>query len=95
WLFNRHYRILMLKKNHLLFKIHRDNSEHTILEEREKFLLKTLLENSEKNKVTPIEEINQILGIGRRTIEVQKKQRSDTITSLNKNTQLYIETPIP
>ena len=43
-----------------------------------------ILNNSSKGNYTSIEEVNKTLGVGKKTIEVQKKQRSDVINSINR-----------
>lgn len=40
--------------------------------------------NSSKGEYTGIDEINKALGVGKKNAEIQKKQRSDIITSVNK-----------
>lgn len=43
-----------------------------------------ILNNSSKGNYTSIEEVNKALGVSKKTIEVQKKQRSDVINSINR-----------
>ena len=53
-------------------------------EERELLVLQLLIENSTKAKTISLEELNKVLGLTKKPVEVQKKQRSDVITSINK-----------
>ena len=46
--------------------------------------LESKIAHSEKGRFTDTEEINKVLGVTRKSIEIQKKQRSDTIISINK-----------
>jgi hypothetical protein len=55
-----------------------------VFEERELEVLKLIYVNSASAKSTTIEEINKTLGIAKRNNEIQKKQRSDVITSINR-----------
>ena len=43
-----------------------------------------VFENSSKGAYTSIEELNKALGVSKKNNEIQKKQRSDIITSINK-----------
>lgn len=54
-----------------------------LLEEREKELLEYILNQSKKGKLTSIIQINDLLGLNKRTIEVQKRIRTDMITAIN------------
>ncbi|MEO5947087.1 MAG: hypothetical protein ABIP79_09740 [Chitinophagaceae bacterium] len=47
-------------------------------------LLNTILNNSSKGAYTSIEEVNKALGVSKKNIETQKKQRSDIITTINR-----------
>jgi hypothetical protein len=47
-------------------------------------VLKTIVENSKKGSATSIDELNKVLGVGKKSSEVQKKQRSDVISSINR-----------
>lgn len=47
-------------------------------------VLKTIFENSKKGEATSIEEMNKTLGVSKKSGEIQKKQRSDIISSINK-----------
>ena len=53
-------------------------------DEKELQLLELLVKNSLEKQYTSLDEINNVLGIGKRSLEIQKKQRSDIISSINK-----------
>ncbi len=55
-----------------------------IFTELEREVLKAISGNSQKGKLTSIDELNKVLGVNKKSIEVQKKQRSDIISSINK-----------
>jgi hypothetical protein len=70
-----------------------DNDEGTVifksskildlLEQRERVLLKFIYEQSSEDRLTTIDEINKVIGASQRTNEIQKRLRSDIITSIN------------
>lgn len=62
----------------------------TIFEEKELLLLTAIYLNSSQGRTTSIEELNKILGVMQKNIEIQKRQRSDTIISINKKYSLLI-----
>lgn len=49
----------------------------------EKNMIRVILFNSIDGRFTSIDEINNVLGVSKKNIEIQKKQRSDVITSVN------------
>ncbi|MCY7311230.1 MAG: hypothetical protein LH619_10670, partial [Chitinophagaceae bacterium] len=53
----------------------------------------TIAENSLKGNYTSIEEVNKALGVSKKNIEIQKKQRSDIITSINKKYSYIKQSP--
>lgn len=53
------------------------------LDEKEKWILEFILEQSRYNRVVSIEELNKILGVSHKNLEIQKRQRSDTLSSIN------------
>ena len=57
--------------------------EKYILTEIEKYLLRLILDNSIKNKMTSIDEINIVLGSVNKNLEIQKRLRSETINEIN------------
>jgi hypothetical protein len=54
-----------------------------LLEERERSLLEFLFNHSADERLTSIEEINKVVGVQHRSIEIQKRMRSDLIGSIN------------
>jgi hypothetical protein len=54
-----------------------------LLEERERLLLEFLYNHSADERLTSIEEINRVLGVQNRSVEIQKRMRSDMIGSIN------------
>jgi hypothetical protein len=58
-----------------------------IFDEKEKELIKLIFENSMQRKSTSIEDINQVLGLSNKPNDLQKKHRSDTISSINQKYQ--------
>ena len=54
-----------------------------LLDEREKELLAFVLNQSKNGKLTSILEINDLLGINKRSLDVQKRIRTDTIGPIN------------
>jgi len=65
-----------LKSNHTI--------EYNIFTELETEVLKTIAGNSQKATLTSIDDLNKVLGVNKKSIEIQKKQRSDVISSINK-----------
>lgn len=60
------------------------NHQFLKLEQTEKNILEILILNSKQQKNTSIEELNRILGVSGKNINIQKKQRSDMILTLNR-----------
>ena len=54
-----------------------------VFDEKEKGLIKLIFENSLAKHSTSIEDINKILGLSDKPNDLQKKHRSDTISSIN------------
>ena len=54
-----------------------------MLDEKEKWILEFILQQSRYNRVVSIEELNKILGVTHKSLEIQKRQRSDTLSSIN------------
>lgn len=54
-----------------------------LLEQRERLLLKFIYEQSSEDRLTTIDEINKVIGASQRNSEIQKRLRSDIITSIN------------
>lgn len=64
----------------------------TIFDEKEKELIRLIFENSRQRKSTSIENINKILGLSFKPNDLQKKHRSDTISSINQKFQYLTKT---
>lgn len=56
----------------------------TLFDELEIQLLELLIKNTESGKTTTTDEQNKVLGLSKKNSEIQKKQRSDIILSINK-----------
>lgn len=61
------------------------NGDLKYLNEREVEVLKLIYLNSVGNKLTTVEEINNVMGLSQKSVDVQKKQRSDLILSINRS----------
>ena len=68
-------------------------AERVQLEGQELMVLQLLYVNAIKEKTTSIDEINAVLGIGKRNFNVQKKLRSDCIQSINYKIDLLLGFP--
>ena len=68
-------------------------AERVQLERQELMVLQLLYVNAIKEKTTSIDEINAVLGIGKRNFNVQKKLRSDCIQSINYKIDLLLGFP--
>ena len=66
-----------------------------LLDEREKSLLAFIYSHSSEERLTSIEEINKIIGAAQRSTEIQKRLRSDIITSINDKLSLISDTKKP
>ncbi len=56
----------------------------TVYDEKELQLLMLIVNHSLQGRTTSVDELNNCLGVTRKNVEIQKKQRSDTIMSINK-----------
>ena len=81
---NDHFKNNHTKKENELIDI------KTIFEEKELQTLILIYCSSVQGKTTSIDELNKILGVTQKSIEIQKKQRSDTIISINKKYSLIV-----
>jgi hypothetical protein len=70
------------KKNEQI--IMQTHTPQKVFDELEIQLLKLLINNTEAGIPTTTEEQNKILGLSKKNIEIQKKQRSDIIISINR-----------
>ncbi len=59
-----------------------------VFDEMETQLLELLLKNSISGNTTSIDEQNKVLGLNKKSAEIQKKQRSDNIISINRKFSL-------
>ena len=66
-----------------------------LLDEREKTLLAFIYSHSSEERLTSIEEINRIIGAAQRSSEIQKRLRSDIITSINDKLSLISDAKKP
>jgi hypothetical protein len=55
-----------------------------LFDEKEKQVLELIIEKSLKAEITNTEDLNRVLGLTKKAVEIQKKQRSDVIVSINK-----------
>jgi hypothetical protein len=60
------------------------NNQELIFDEKELQLIIAIYKNSVLGETTSIEELNKTLGVTQKNIQIQKKQRSDVIRSINK-----------
>ena len=63
--------------------IYRSGKLIELISEQELIFLKYLYDNSMDERMTTIEEINKKLGTSNKTVEIQKKMRSDMINGIN------------
>ena len=62
----------------------RNLNEKELFTLMEKLLLSIIVKNQkELGKKTSVDEVNKLLGISNKSIDVQKRKRSDTISSIN------------
>ncbi len=71
------------------------NTPHLLFEEKELTVLKLLIDSSAKAKTCSLEDLNQVLGLTKKPVEVQKKQRSDVIISINKKYYFITRKEVP
>lgn len=69
----------------------RSNQVMDLLDEREKELLEFIYQRSSALQLTSIEEINRVIGVANRSIEIQKRMRSDLISSINEKLSLLTQ----
>ncbi len=55
-----------------------------LFDEKEKQVLELIIEKSLKAEITNTDDLNRVLGLTKKAVEIQKKQRSDVIVSINK-----------
>ena len=66
-----------------------------IYEEKEIQLLQLIIQNSSLGKTTTIDEQNKILGLTKKNAEIQKKQRSDIIITINRKYAFITQKEVP
>lgn len=66
-----------------------------LLEERERLLLEFLFNHSADERLTSIEEINKVVGVQNRSVEIQKRMRSDLIGSINQKLNIITKDKRP
>ena len=66
-----------------------------LLEERERDLLSFIYKQSIDERFTSIDEINKIIGAAQRSIDIQKRLRSDLITSINEKLSMLTNSKKP
>ena len=71
------------------------NLSGDLLEEREKDVLRFILQNSKKGCLTTVAELNELLGLSKRTLEVQKRIRVDTLNAIIKKCQFLTQNEEP
>jgi hypothetical protein len=77
-------KLLLVKEQPSEHSSHLANLRNIRLEQRELSVLYLIYSNSSNAETTSIDEINRALGLTRRSTEIQKKQRSEVIASVNK-----------
>ncbi len=66
------------------FTLKRNDSSQTVFDEMEILLLQLLIQNTSAGTTTSTDEQNKILGLVKKNLEIQKKQRSDIIIGINR-----------
>ncbi len=66
-----------------------------LLEERERSLLEFLFNHSVDERLTSIDEINKVVGVQNRSVEIQKRMRSDLIGSINQKLNIITKDKRP
>ena len=66
-----------------------------LLEERERSLLQFLFNHSLDERLTSIDEINKVVGVQNRSVEIQKRMRSDLIGSINQKLNIITKDKKP
>jgi hypothetical protein len=66
-----------------------------LLEEKERSLLEFIYYYSSEERLTTIEEINKVIGVANRSMEVQKRMRSDLMGSINQKMGLITKDKKP
>lgn len=61
-----------------------ETNRQAVFDEKEMQLLHLLIQNASEGNTTSIDEQNKILGLLKKSVEIQKKQRSDLIIGINR-----------
>lgn len=86
WLLSSRYKIQLIKKDEKYTEkgaMLTQPRDKKLFDEQEVNLLLAIINNTEIGRLTSIEEINNVLGLTRRSPEIQKKHRSDVILGIN------------
>ena len=75
--------------------IYRSGKLVDLMNEQEISFLKFLYEHSNDQRLTTIDEINKKLGTYNKSIEIQKKMRSDMINGINDKLAVFSKSPKP
>lgn len=73
----------------------RNDSQQAVFDEMETHLLQLLIQNTAAGTKTSTEEQNKLLGLGKKSPEIQKKQRSDMIIKINRKYTFVTQTKEP
>jgi LPXTG-motif cell wall-anchored protein len=72
--------------------LHETNNHLEIFTALELELIHKIIENGDKNgRTTKVEEVNHLLGVANKTIDMQKRKRSNTIRSINEKYGIVIK----
>ena len=75
--------LFKFRKKSELKKSNDKNTDEIFFNEIERQIIKAIIEKTNKNSSLSVEEANAILGLGKKTIEVQKKLRTEAILRIN------------
>ncbi|MBP6000026.1 MAG: hypothetical protein KA534_06170 [Sediminibacterium sp.] len=67
------------------------NESNNVFSEIEKSLINLIITNMNHNRLTSIDEVNYALGISNKSVNMQKRTRSDVINSINSKYQLFFK----
>lgn len=83
---------LLFKKRNVNEQIEQFNEQQELLSPLEKQLLKQFIGMVEEKGVCSTESLNNLLGVGYKTIEIKKKARTDFITKVNYKLRAHFST---
>lgn len=84
--------ILFFQKRNVNQQIEKSNDHQELLSSLEKQLLKEFISMVEVKGICSTEELNSLLGVGYKSIEVKKKARTDFITKVNFKLRTHFST---